>query len=108
MQSADNHKFMADSVGMVSDWRKPGPVYEPPFGSLYTAKVKNLICAGRGTSVAEDLWDLMRVIPCCAVTGQAAGTAAALTDDFSRLNIAQLQKVLVNNGVILHEQEARK
>lgn len=108
MQSADNHRFMADSVGMVSDWRKPGPVYEVPFGSLYTAKVKNLICAGRCTSVTEDMWDLMRVIPCCAVTGQAAGTAAALTDDFTKLNVVQLQKVLEKNGVILHEQEARK
>jgi len=28
------------------------------------------------------MWDITRVIPSCAVTGQAAGAAAAITDDF--------------------------
>ena len=47
----------------------------------------------------------MRVIPCCAVTGQAAGTAAAMTDDFGTLDIAALQKQLEKDGVILHEKD---
>ncbi|MBQ8909759.1 MAG: FAD-dependent oxidoreductase, partial [Oscillospiraceae bacterium] len=108
MVNTDDRKYMADSVGMVSDWRRRGPVYEVPFGSLYSAKVKNLICAGRCTSATEDMWDLMRVIPCCAVTGQAAGTAAALGEDFTALDVAHLQKILQENGVILHEQELPK
>ena len=58
--------------------------------------------AGRCTSVNEQLWDLMRVIPCCAVTGQAAGTAAAMSDDFTSLNVAALQAKLQKNGVVLH------
>ncbi len=100
------HKYFEDSIGMVSDWRKRGPVYEVPFSTLYSSKVKNLICAGRCTSVEDgDMWDIMRVIPCCAVTGEAAGTAAAMTDDFSNLNIAELQSLLRKNGVILHENE---
>ena len=108
MVSGDDRKYMADSVGMVSDWRKRGPVYEVPFGSLYSAKVKNLICAGRCTSTEESMWDLMRVIPCCAVTGQAAGTAAALCEDMTALDVAKLQKVLQNNGVVLHQRELPK
>jgi hypothetical protein len=36
---------------------------------------------------------------------QAAGTAASMTDDFSRLDVSLLQDVLKNNGVILHEQD---
>lgn len=108
MVSTDDRKYIPDSVGMVSDWRKRGPVYEVPFGSLYSAKIKNLICAGRCTSATEDMWDLMRVIPCCAVTGQAAGTAAALSEDFTALDVAHLQKVLQENGVILHENELPK
>ena len=67
--------------------------------------MKNLIVAGRCTSVNETLWDVMRVIPCCAVTGQAAGTAAAMTDDFSALDIAELQSKLKQNGVVLHEKD---
>ena len=107
MVNTDNHKFQPDSVGMVSDWRKRGPVYEVPFRSLYSAKVKNLICAGRCTAATEDMWDLMRVIPCCAVTGQAAGTAAALTEDFSALRVDVLQEVLQTNGVVIHENDLR-
>lgn len=91
-----------DSVGMVSDWRKRGPVYEVPFRTLYSSKVKNLIFAGRHTSVTDAMWDIMRVIPCCAVTGEAAGLAAALTDDFSALDVRLLQRKLQENGVVLH------
>ena len=108
MSSADNHTYMADSVGMVSDWRRRGPVYEVPFRALYSHKVKNLICAGRCIGGTEDMWDLMRVIPCCAVTGQAAGTAAALTEDFVNMDIAVLQKALSDRGVILHETDLPK
>lgn len=105
LASDEMHKFFEDSVGMVSDWRKRGPVYEVPFSTLYSKAVKNLICAGRCTSVTDGMWDIMRVIPCCAVTGQAAGTAAAMTDDFSTLNIKALQKQLTADGVKLHEED---
>ena len=99
------HTCFEDSIGMVSNWKKRGPVYEVPFRTLYNAQVKNLIVAGRCTSVNETLWDVMRVIPCCAVTGQAAGTAAAMTDDFSMLNVSELQKKLQACGVVLHEKD---
>ena len=108
LDEPEMHKAFADSIGMISDWRKRGPVYEVPFATLYSAKVKNLITAGRCTSVTDDMWDIMRVIPCCAVTGQAAGTAAAMTEDFSTLCVEDLQKVLVENGVVLHERDLKK
>ena len=38
------------------------------------------------------------------MTGQAAGTAASMTDDFSKLDISELQELLVANGVVLHER----
>ena len=47
----------------------------------------------------------MRVIPCCAVTGQAAGTAAAMTDDFTAIDMGKLQQKLRSNGVVLHERD---
>ena len=101
----EEHTYFQDSIGMVSNWKKRGPVYEVPFRTLYSKEVKNLIVAGRCTSVNETLWDVMRVIPCCAVTGQAAGTAAAMTDDFSMLDVAVLQSKLKQNGVVLHEKD---
>ena len=102
----EEHTYFESSVGMVSNWKKRGPVYEVPFETLYSKKVKNLIVAGRCTSVDETLWDVMRVIPCCAVTGQAAGTAAAITDDFTSLNIADLQAILKKQGVVLHQNNS--
>ena len=97
------HKVFDDSVGMVSDWRERGPVFEVPFRTLYSSKVKNLITAGRCTSVTEAMWDVMRSIPCCSVTGEAAGTAAAMTTDFTTLDVKKLQEKLVKAGVVLHE-----
>jgi hypothetical protein len=99
------HTYFEDSIGMVSNWKNRGPIYEVPFRTLYNKKMKNLIVAGRCTSVDEPMWELMRVIPCCAVTGQAAGTAAAMTDDFSTLDVSKLQEKLKNNGVVLHEKD---
>ena len=108
LHDTEEHKYFADSVGMISDWRKRGPVYEVPFSTLFSKKVKNLITAGRCTSVPDSMWDIMRVIPCCAVTGQAAGTAAAICDDFTKIDMAEYQNILKQNGVILHEQDLKE
>ena len=101
------HTYKEDSIGMVSNWKRRGPVWEVPFGTLWQPAVKNLAVAGRCTSVDERLWDVMRVIPCCAVTGEAAGTAAAISDDFGSLDIAYLQRILEKNGVVLHENDLK-
>lgn len=102
---ADDHRYQMHSIGMVSDWHRRGPVYEVPFEALYSAEVKNLITAGRCVSCTDTMWDILRVIPCCAVTGQAAGTAAALFEDFSHADIKLLQKTLCKDGVVLHEKD---
>jgi hypothetical protein len=101
----DNHTYEADSIGIISDWRKKGPVYELPFGCLFGDKIKNLITAGRNISVTDKMWDITRVIPVCAVTGEAAGTAAAMGSDFTAINIPSLQKKLSTAGVKLHINE---
>jgi len=108
LHDTEQHKYFEDSIGMVSDWRKAGPVYEVPFSTLYSAKIKNLITAGRCTSVTDSMWDIMRVIPCCAVTGQAAGAAAAISDDFTSLDVKALQELLASKGVVLHEEDLTK
>ncbi|MGN0478673.1 MAG: FAD-dependent oxidoreductase [Hominenteromicrobium sp.] len=105
MNDTEQHKFFADSIGMIGDWRKAGPVYELPFRTLYGEKVKNLAAAGRCISVFDDLWDVTRVIPACAVTGQAIGTALALSGDLPALEPAVLQARLRRDGVRLHEGE---
>jgi hypothetical protein len=102
MDESENRKHMADSIGMTGDWRKRGPAFELPFGTLYCREVPNLLAAGRDISVTDAMWDITRVIPPCAVTGEAAGTAAAMTDDFQFMDVAALQKRLSEQGVRLH------
>ncbi len=101
--TCDNEGKREDtSIGVISNWKKRGPVYEVPYECLYGKKIKNLIIAGRCISADDEMWDVSRVIPCCAVTGEAAGTAAALTDDFATLDVELLQNKLEANGVMLH------
>lgn len=108
MGEAEVHKEFYDSVGMTSDWRKRGPVFNIPYRTLYGNRVKNLITCGRCISVKDDLWDVTRVIPTCAVTGEAAGTAAGLLvkekiSSFKELDIIKLQTQLKKQNVKINE-----
>ena len=102
MDVSSDHAVLEDSVGMTGDWTKRGPVYEIPFGALHCEAVRNLLAAGRDISTTNAMWNVTRVIPPCAVSGQAAGTAAALGNDFTRTDIKALQKALIEDGVKLH------
>lgn len=88
-----------DSIGLVADWRKRGAAFSVPYSSLYGADIDNLAAAGRCISVTDSMWDITRVIPACAVTGEAAGTAAAMFSDFASADVSALQKKLVSSGV---------
>ena len=52
------------------------------------------------------MWDIIRAIPGCAVTGEAAGTAAAAACDFTQLDTAVLQEMLKKQGQRIHFKEA--
>jgi hypothetical protein len=94
-----------DSVGLISNWRKAGPVFEVPYGSLISKNIKNLSACGRCISATDTMWELSRVIPCCAVTGEAVGTAAAMFEDFHSADIKALQEKLKKNGVKVKYEE---
>lgn len=105
-----------DSVGIFPDWRKRGPVYEMPLRTLCGPRVGNLLAAGRCISGTDAMWDITRVIPVCAVSGQAAGTAAALLalpgcpfgSSAAALDISELQARLRRAGVRVHEEELER
>lgn len=101
LDDTEIRKSLADSVGVFSDWRKRGPVYELSFGALCTEDIDNLFAAGRCISSTDDMWDITRVIPVCAVSGEAAGVAAALLCE-GNLDIDSLQQALVSRGVKIH------
>ena len=98
-----------DSIGLAADWRKSGYVWEIPYRSMLVAGLKNLVAAGRCTAAETDAWEVTRVIPTAALTGEAAGTAAALAaaagispDD---LPAATLQSALRTAGNKIHFEE---
>ena len=100
------HQWFDDTIGLTGDWRKPGPVYAIPLGSLMGVQNHNLLAAGRCVSVDNTAWDVLRVIPPCVVTGEAAGTAAAMAalqtkGDVHALRPEAIQNQLRRQGVLL-------
>ena len=102
----DLNTHFDDSVGAVSDWRFAGPLYEIPYRCLYTPQLKNILASGRCISATGDTWEVTRVIPPAALTGQACGTAAAMMIEASaaanQVNIKELQEKLSAAGVLIH------
>lgn len=70
-----------DSIGNCGDFRPggKGKHYQIPLGALYHEGFDNLLAAGRIISAPQgDGWEVARVIPVCALTGEVAGKAAAI------------------------------
>jgi len=65
----------------------------------------NLLVAGRCISTTHEALATTRLTPSAMATGQAAGTAAALsiTDQVAPkdINITRLRRILTENGVVL-------
>ena len=94
MDDTQSGLHFPDSIGKIADWRRRGYVYDVPFRALYGMQVENLIAAGRCISATDAMWDISRVIPACAVTGEAAGVAAAITGNFHTINPVEIQRKL--------------
>ena len=83
-----------------------GRYFHLPYRTLLPRGVKNLICAGRITGGDKDSHAATRNMMCCAVTGQGAGVAAAMSvrhgQAFEGLDIKLVQQELLRQGVRLH------
>ncbi len=85
-----------------------GPLYNIPFGCLYSRNISNLLFAGRNISASHVAFGSTRVMATCAVMGQAAGAAAALCVKHSCLphelhkeNIQELQQTLLKDDAYI-------
>ncbi|MDV7142550.1 FAD-dependent oxidoreductase [Tropicimonas sp. TH_r6] len=107
-----NQGRCADSIGIFPEFidgsgylilPTTGRYYQIPYGCQLPQRVENLIVAGRCISADVIAHTTMRNMMCCAVTGQGAGTAAALAAKadvgFDALDIASLQATLTAQGV---------
>lgn len=79
-----------------------GLEYDVPYGCLVPKAVDGLLAAGRCISVAHDAINTFRLIVPCGLTGEAAGTAAAIAAKQSvpprRIDVPELQARLREQG----------
>lgn len=82
---------------------KERPVWQVPYSAITPKRVRNLLVAGRCFGFDKDLTYDAREVGTCFLTGQAAGTAAALSlldrCSVQEVNIPRLQKCLAGGGV---------
>jgi hypothetical protein len=83
----------------------PGDWYEIPYRCLIPLEVENLLVAGRCVSSTQEGNGAIRIMPCCAAMGQAAGTAVALSLRKGvlprRLNTDSLLSALRDQGALV-------
>ena len=83
-----------------------GRYFQVPYRTLLPKGVRHLICAGRITGGDKDSHAATRNMMCCAVTGQGAGVAAAMSvkheASFENLDLDLVQNELIRQGVRLH------
>ncbi len=106
LSDRDVHRWFEDAIGLTGDWRKAGPVYAIPYRTLTGVVNRNLLAVGRCMSSDRTAWDVTRVIPPCALTGAAAGTAAAMAcsetgADVRSLPVSRLQDRLRKQGELI-------
>ncbi len=82
-----------------------GDFFEIPYGSIVSADTENLLACGRCISVDHVAHSSTRIQGTCMLTGQAAGTAAALAAKEgvypADLPTKSLREKLISDGVFL-------
>ena len=114
IQHMTQDSLTADSVGRIvcfaDNWGrfvagKGNSMFSLPYGILVPKEVDGLLMAGRCVSCDEESYGAVRMMVCCAATGQAAGTAAAICAKSGRMprtiDVGMLQAQLRADGVAL-------
>jgi hypothetical protein len=105
LRREDMNQPMNDAIGITGHWTRYGARYWIPYRSLVVREVDNLLAAGRCISVDHRTHHATKEIPACMVTGQAAGTAAALAvqsgTNPKQLDVGRLRDTLRAAGAIL-------
>ena len=99
---AAHQKFMEEFTTLRY---KAGESYGNPYRALVPKNLDNVLVAGRCISSDRYLQASVRVMPGCYITGQAAGTAAAMAaagaGDTRQVDVAELQQRLKKLGAFL-------
>lgn len=108
--SIDVHSGRGEGYTKSEERAKPaappdGDWYEVPYRCLVPLRIDNLLVAGRCVSSTQEGHGAIRIMPCCAAMGQAAGTAAAIAiqDKVTprKVNIPKLLETLRSQGALV-------
>ena len=106
-----NQATFDDSIGIFPEFLDAGIVVIPttgryfqvPYGIMVPEKVDNLLVAGRCVAGDKVSHAATRQMMCCAVTGQGAGVAAAVSvkdkSSCRQISVNKLQTALNKQGV---------
>ena len=98
---------LADEIGVTPAVSPKFPNISIPYGALVPQTLDGLLACGRHVSCDRNSHGFMREIPQCWITGQAAGTAAALAVAQGvqprSVDIDSLQQALLDQGVYLRK-----
>ncbi|MFN8640795.1 MAG: FAD-dependent oxidoreductase [Candidatus Binatia bacterium] len=101
----DADRRFDDAIGVTGHWTRYGTRYWVPYRCLLAREVDNLLAAGRCISVDHRVHHATKEIPSCMMTGQAAGTAAALAAQAgvspAEVGVARLRDALRQAGAIV-------
>jgi hypothetical protein len=106
-----NEARFEDSIGICPEFvdgygivvlPTTGRYFQVPYGILVPERVENLLVAGRCVAGDKISHAALRNMMCCAVTGQGAGVAAAVSvrtgRPTSQLDVKEAQRELVRQG----------
>ena len=83
-----------------------GRYFQLPYRAMLPKGIGHLIVTGRSTGGDRDSHAAVRNMMCCAVNGQGAGVAAAVSlqnnTDFDAVDIKKVQQVLIAQGARIH------
>ena len=101
----------SDEIGVSPSPSQKFANVSVPYGALVPVRLDNVLVAGRHIASDPLTQSFMREIPQCWLTGQAAGTAAALcaadrTEPIA-LDVGRLQRELGRQGVYLQSADSR-
>jgi glycine/D-amino acid oxidase-like deaminating enzyme len=101
----DLNKPFEDVIAETGHWTKYDCTYQIPYRSLLPQRTTNLLAVGRCISVDHRTHHATKEIPACFATGEAAGTAAALSlsrkTPLADLDVSELQNTLLKAGALL-------
>lgn len=91
--------------GVTAAWVQGDGAYDIPYRCLLPKRVRNLLTGGRCISTTHEALATTRLTPSCMATGQAAGSAAGLAVKHNAapadIDVAELQRMLEEDGALL-------